>query len=163
MFAKRVLIWSVVACFAVFLGVDLATRGIQDVYGPLPSSGSAGARMSDGAGAARPGVADLPAQASPETRASNRRQAASAARGTLPQAQGTLPPSQGPESSQAPVSDPAEDPTRPSSLYPYLYESGRDETLVNRMADTTVSIVRRTANRGVTAFVSLFDAIVGSR
>lgn len=34
---RKILIWTVLACFAVFFGVDLATQGIEEIHGPLPT------------------------------------------------------------------------------------------------------------------------------
>jgi len=152
-FAKRVLIWSVVACFAVFFGVDLATRGIQDVHGPVTRA-ETGAASSGSFVPRQSGAAEEAGRVTPETRFDARIPGTSAdGRQTIPQQPAAEPGTDGR----------SEEAAHPVNLYPYIYESGRNDTLVNKMADTTGSLVRRTANRGVAAFVSLFDAIVGTR
>lgn len=34
-FGRRLMLWSIVACFAVLFGVDLATSGVENIHGPL--------------------------------------------------------------------------------------------------------------------------------
>lgn len=153
MFAKRVLIWSVVACFAVFFGVDLATRGIQDVHGPVAGA-KTGAVPSGSYVPRQPGTAEGAGRAASETWPDARTSGRSAAGRQIVSQQ----PAAEPKAEARP-----EEAVHPVNLYPYIYESGRNESLVNKMADTTGALVRRTANRGVAAFVSLFDAMVGTR
>lgn len=40
-FGQRILLWGVIVCFAVFFGVDMASKGISDTGGPGGAASSA--------------------------------------------------------------------------------------------------------------------------
>lgn len=129
-FGHRLLVWSVVLCFAVFFGVELATRGITDTGGG--SFGASGSRETGHVITADELMADhfqnRTAKEGQEENASRPQEGAMAEEAVSAMAGGTL----------ADVS----------------------ENAVESMADTAGRMLRVTAQKGVEFVVGMMDALL---
>ena len=132
MYGRKVWMFSLLVCFTVLLGLDIAMNGIREVHGPFP----AGAEPTS---AANDRLFRPAAQPDDATDTAQR------------QADGT-------DNAQRPPDDVwhggALDPHAP-----VRYEDV-DRSLVDEMANAAGSLLNSTAQAGVELFVGLFDAIL---
>lgn len=134
---RRLLIWIVIACFAVFFGVDLATKGIEEIHGPLPSA---------------PVHSEAKPQKEADPEYSRLLEQIAYLEAQLKERDSQIL-SEQPEPTSGSVPTPY-----PQELM--LSSSAYGDTLVNRVADSTGLIVRGTAQKSVELLISLFDGIL---